>query len=92
MANSPDLEIVVTPSPGFASTEGAPLAKAREAFDALGVTLKEAVGNLHQAWEEHAPDELELRLELAFKGEAKWVVISAGGQATIGVKLVWKRK
>jgi hypothetical protein len=35
MANSPDLEIVVTPSPGFASTEGAPLAKAREAFDAL---------------------------------------------------------
>ena len=69
------------------------MAKAKAAFDSLASTLRDAILPMQQALSlsEHAPSEVEIRLELALKGETKWIVVSTGAQATIGVKLVWKR-
>jgi len=91
MPEKADLEIVVSPAAGYSHTGYPPLEKAKDAFQSLAATIKDVLVPVHQALADSAADEVELRLELAFKGEAKWVVISAGGQATVGLKLLWKK-
>lgn len=88
-----ELDIVISKDSGFAGAEEAALAKAEDAFESLGETLAQSILPLRARLEAmpDAPDELEIKLELAFKGEAKWVVVSAGAQATVGIKAVWKR-
>lgn len=92
--NRPELEIETSLAAGTSAHGGAPLEKARNAFEALGEVLNDSILSFRHAIQDTTdpPDEVELRFELAFKGETKWVVISAGGQATAAVKLVWKKK
>ncbi len=89
--NHPVLDVEISTTAGFAGMDSEPLGKARDAFAALGETLNDALAPLREAMAANAPDELEVSLELSFKGEAKWVVVSAGGSATATVKLTWKK-
>ena len=93
MASKSDetLEIVISPDAGYAGE--AALVKAREAFDALGTLLAEAVEPFRMKVRDVAEsaDELEIRLNLSLKGEGKWVVVSVGASASVAVRLVWKR-
>jgi hypothetical protein len=89
-----ELEIVVSAQSGYADASGAPLAKAKAALDSLGKNLADSLEPLRSRLTgfPSAPDELEISLALAFQGEAKWVVISLGSEATVGIKATWKRK
>jgi NTP-dependent ternary system trypsin peptidase co-occuring protein len=79
--------------PPLPQRSGAAFAKAREAFDALGTLLTDAVEPFRKKVRDVAEsaDELEVRMDLALKGEGKWVVVSVGGSASVSVRLVWKR-
>jgi hypothetical protein len=94
MAGQNSLEISFSQDAGFADAAGAVGAKAKEAFDALGVLLSDAIAPLRQKLAETSAsaDEVELKLDLALKAEGKWVIVSMEGVATVSVKLVWKRK
>lgn len=87
------LEIVISPDAGYAGNGEAALVKAREAFDALGTLLTEAVEPFRRKVRDVAEsaDELEIRLNLSLKGESKWVVVSVGASASVAVRLLWKR-
>lgn len=87
------LEIVITPGAGYSATGDATLTRAREAFNALGALLTDAIEPFRKKVSEAAAsiDEVELRLELSLKGEGKWVVVSLGATATASVKLVWRK-
>src|SRR5262245_51479662 len=87
------LEIVVSPGAGYAGAGESAAAKAKEAFSALGALLTDALEPFRakvRAVAESA-DELEVRMDLALKGEGKWVVVSAGASASVSVRLVWKK-
>lgn len=88
------LEIVLSPGAGFAGAGEVAVAKAREAFDALGELLTDAIEPFRQKVHETADsaDELQIRMELSLKGEGKWVVVSMGGAATVSVTLLWKKR
>lgn len=88
-----DLQIVISRDAGFADAGGPLLAKAKEAFEALGKSLRDSLSPLKNQLKqaELAPDEIELSLELVLKGGSNWVVVSGSGEATVGVKLLWKR-
>ena len=90
MSNTSELEIAVAPTAGFAAAGSTNLEKAKGAFDSLAQAIEEAILPLRQklALSKNAPDELELRLDLEFKGEAKWVVISVGGGAADAARKV----
>jgi Trypsin-co-occurring domain 1 len=88
------LEIYVSPQAGFSDAGGSVGAKAKEAFDALGTLLTDAIEPFRQkiATATASADEIEVKLDLALKGSGKWVVVSVEGGATVSVKLVWKKK
>ena len=88
------LEIVVSPGAGFAGAGDVAVTKAREAFDALGELLTDAIEPFRQKIRSTADsaDEVEIRLDLSLKGEGKWVVVSMGGTATVSVTLLWKKR
>lgn len=89
----PTLEIVITPTAGFADAGKEQLRSAKSSFDGLGQMIKESILPMYPQIRDssNAPSEMEVRLELKLKGEAKWVVVSASGEATTAVRLVWKR-
>jgi hypothetical protein len=89
---SEQLQIYITEGAGYLSAEEESLVRAKESFDALGDTLRDAVLPLRAKLREipGGPAEVEISLDLALKAEAKWVVVSATAEATIRVKLVWK--
>jgi hypothetical protein len=94
MSNQDSLEISVSQDAGFADGAGAVGAKAKEAFEDLGVLLSDAIAPLRQKLAETSAsaDEVELKLDLALKTGGKWVVVSMEGSATVSLKLVWKKK
>jgi hypothetical protein len=86
------LEIQVVPQPGFATASGVPVAKAKEAFDALGDLLAESLQPFHQklAAVQGKADEVELQFGVSLKAEKDWVVVSGEVGATITLTLLWK--
>jgi len=94
VAEQPSLEIVVTQQAGFADAADAVGERAKDALDALGSLLSEAIEPFRRKLTDivASADEIELKLDLALKGGGKWVVVSMEGAATVSVKLVWKRK
>lgn len=94
MASTDSLEIYVSPQAGFSDAAGAAGAKAKDAFDALGSLLTDAIEPFRSkiAAATASADEIEVKLDLALKGAGKWVVVSVEGGATVSVKLVWKKK
>ena len=94
MSEPRSLEITIAEAAGFADAAGAASEKAKDAFDALGSLLSEAVEPFRAKLTEtlSTADEVELKLDLALKGGGKWVIVSMEAAATVSVKLVWKRK
>lgn len=90
----PSLEISLSPQAGFSDAGDTLGIKAKEAFDALGTLLTEAIEPFRQkiAATTASADEIEVKLDLALKGSGKWIVVSVEGGATVSVKLVWKKK
>lgn len=90
----PSLEISLSPQAGFSDAGETVGAKAKEAFDALGTLLTDAIEPFRKkiAAATASADEIEVKLDLALKGSGKWVVVSVEGGATVSVKLVWKKK
>ena len=93
MPTQASLEIAVTNQAGYANAAGAVGEKAKDAFDALGSLLSDAIEPFRKKLAETlaSADEMELKLDLALKGGGKWVIVSMEGAATVSVKLVWKR-
>jgi hypothetical protein len=93
MSGQTSLEIMTTDQAGYASAAGTVGEKAKEAFEALGSLLCEAIGPFKEKLVETttSADEIEVKLDLALRGGGKWVVVSMEGAATVSVKLVWKR-
>jgi len=89
-----DLEISVSSTAGFSSTDSDLAMKAKEAFEELGTLLSEAVAPLRQKLVDTAnsADEVEVKLDLALKASGKWIVVSMEAGATVSAKLVWKKK
>jgi hypothetical protein len=94
MSDQPSLEIAFVEQAGYASATGAVSEKAKDAFDALGSLLSDSIEPLRRKLTEAvaSADEIELKLELGLKAEGKWVVLTAGGSATVSLKIVWKHK
>jgi hypothetical protein len=94
MAEKKSLEISISESAGVSDATGVASEKAKDAFEALGSLLSEAVEPFRKQLTETVAtaDEVELKLDLALKGGGKWVVVSMEAAATVSVKLVWKRK
>jgi len=94
MSRQESLEISVSPSAGFSGAADDVGEKAKDAFEALGTLLSDAMEPFRKRVLEagQTADEMELKLDLALKGGAKWVVVSMEGAATVSVKLVWKQK
>lgn len=93
MINPNDLEILVNQQAGFSDAGDAVSEKAKDAFDALGALLTDAIEPFRKKLAEAAgsADEIELKLDLALKGGGKWIVVSLTGEATVSVKLLWKK-
>jgi hypothetical protein len=95
VSKQPDesLEIVVTPESGFSAAGTANTERAREAFDALGTLLVDTLEPFRNkiSGAVASASEVELKIDLALKGEGKWVVVSLGASASVSVKLVWKK-
>lgn len=93
MAQEPTFKIVVAQQSGFSGALGGVTDNAKDAFDALGSMLSDAIGPFRKILNESldSANEVELRLDLAFTGGGNWIVVSASGSATLSVKLVWKR-
>jgi hypothetical protein len=87
------LEIYVSPHAGFSDAGDSLTTKAKDAFDALGTLLTEAIEPFRQkiAAATASADEIEVKLDLALKGTGKWVIVSVEGGATVSVKIVWKK-
>jgi hypothetical protein len=94
VAEQDSLEISVTHDAGYADAGEVVGERAKDAFNALGDLLSDAIEPFKKKLAESAAsaDEIELKLELALKGAGKWVVVSVEGGATVSVKLLWKRK
>jgi hypothetical protein len=94
MSEHASLEISVTQQAGYADAGGSVGVKAKDAFDALGSLLSDAIEPFRKKLTETvaSADEIELKLDLALKGGGKWIVVSMEGAATVSVKLVWKRQ
>ena len=94
MLTQSSLEISVSPSAGYSAAGDVVGEQARDAFDALGSLLTEAIEPFRRKLGDAvaSADEIELKLDLALKGGGKWVVVSVEGSATVSVKLVWKKK
>ncbi len=92
--NDNSLEITVSPQAGFSDAAGGAAVRAKDALEALGSLLSEAIEPFRKklASATASADEIEVALSLAAKGEAKWVVVSVEGGATVSVKLVWKKQ
>lgn len=88
------LEIYVSKDPGFANAAENAVESAKDAFDALGTLLSEAIEPFRKkiATTTDSADEIEVKLDLALKGTGKWIVVSVEGGATVSVKLVWKNR
>lgn len=93
VAQAPTLEIVISEAAGFAGVGDVASNSAKAALKALGSLVSEAVAPLREqlSGSELAADEIEISLSLACQAGGKWVVVETTAQATIGLKLVWKK-
>lgn len=94
MSTTPDyLEIAVSANAGYSDTSDSVAERAKDAFDALGSMLSSAIEPFRSKLAESAAsaDEVELKLDLALKGSGKWIVVSMAAEATVSVKLLWKK-
>ncbi len=90
MSEDGQLEILINPHPGYSASGGAPapLESAQDALGSLGRALAASVTQMKETLK--AVDEVEVQMQLELAGKARWVVVSLGATATIGVKLVWR--
>jgi hypothetical protein len=89
-----DLSIEVKPDDAggaYQKDGGALVVNASKALEAAGATLAEAAGSFRKKLAETAPDEIELEVKLLLKGETRWLIVT-GGEASMVVKMKWKRK
>jgi hypothetical protein len=93
-STSPTLEVVVTQAAEYANAGQALTVKAEESLQQLGALVAKAAAPMGQAIfkDEAAPNEVEVTLQLALKGESKWLVVTAVGEAAVTIKLSWVKK
>lgn len=65
--------------------------RARDTFDQALSTFRPAVRSIIRTLADLTPEELEITLGIKFSADARAFIAATGTEATIGVKIVWKK-
>jgi hypothetical protein len=65
--------------------------RARETFEQALATFRPAARAIIRTLADLTPEELEITLGIKFSVDARAFIAATGSEATIGVKLVWKK-